>query len=253
MILRFGLFCLVAFSVFLVGSGEAFDFGPAVAYWLFDEDGGDEAIDSSENGHNGALGAGIKWTEGKFGTALEFSGGGFVTVPTHDQLTLTDFTLMAWVNIPNQLAGWQAVVYKGCPPWPNRNYLMGIMDGFVHWATVALGGNPEVWFNTTGIVADGDWHHIAITSDNKMGKSYIDGELDTEQAADYVPMESTCDVTIGSQGYVGSIDEVLIANQVYSEDDIKDAMEQGLEMLTPVSALGKLTSTWGAIRSGTMD
>ncbi len=239
-------------AVSIVGPSEAYDPESVVAYWLFEKD--DQFLDSSGNGHDGASSGGvIKSVEGKFGDALEFTGGSYVIVPHDDQLTVIDFTIMAWVNIPNLQAGWQAIVRKGCFPWPNRNYLMGTMDGFLHWATVAPGGDPEVWFNTAGTVADGDWHHIVITSGNGMGKAYIDGEMDTEKPVGYEPMESTCDLEIGSQGYLGVIDEVLIANQEFSEEEIKRVMELGLEQFMirgmAVSAPGKLVSTWGFLKN----
>jgi hypothetical protein len=49
----------------------------------------------------------------------------------------------------------------------------------------------------------------------------------------------------------GAIDEVGIFNVILAEEDILDIMDNGLEAtgLLPVSPSGKLTSTWGFIKS----
>ena len=73
-----------------------------VGIWLFDdEEEGKVALDSSDNGHHGEIKDGIVWTEGKFGGALEFPGldGVHVEVPPVEALTLTTFTITAWVNM----------------------------------------------------------------------------------------------------------------------------------------------------------
>ena len=59
-----------------------------VAYWDFNEKGGDTATDSSGNGHDGKLMGDPKWTEdGYFGGALEFDqDGDEVNVPYHEDL-----------------------------------------------------------------------------------------------------------------------------------------------------------------------
>ena len=46
-----------------------------VGIWLFDEDEGNVAEDSSGNGHDGQI-SNAEWTDGEFGSALEFSGSG---------------------------------------------------------------------------------------------------------------------------------------------------------------------------------
>ena len=45
-----------------------------VGLWLFDEEEGDIAIDSSGNGHNGTIKGGPDRIDGKFGGALTFDG-----------------------------------------------------------------------------------------------------------------------------------------------------------------------------------
>ena len=57
--------CWLAFSVFITGSSEAFEPESILGVWLFDEGKGNELIDSSEKGHNGAImGADVKRVDG---------------------------------------------------------------------------------------------------------------------------------------------------------------------------------------------
>lgn len=80
--------------------------------WLFDDDGGDTAIDSSGNGNDAEVADAVKWIDGVFGGALEFDGtDDFVEVPDSDSLDITDaITIVAWVN-PYEVAD-QGIVTK---------------------------------------------------------------------------------------------------------------------------------------------
>lgn len=258
--LTFGLTCWVVLSVFTPEISAAFELESVVAYWLFEEE--DELPDSSGNGHNGSFtGGGIKSVEGKFGDALEFTGGSKVIVPHSEELSLSTYTLMAWISVPSP-SGYQLIVGKD--GWPVRNYTMFVAgSGALHHALNAPGapappdGDPGEWyFDTQKTVTGGDWRHVAITYDKSKLKSYIDGELEAEADFDFDPAQSEIDVEIG-RDFRGIIDEVLIANEAFSEEDIRQAMEMGLEEFitrkAAVSASGKLVSTWGAIRSTVAD
>jgi hypothetical protein len=237
----------------MVGSIEAFEPESILGVWLLDEDKGNELIDLSEKGHNGAImGADVKRVDGKFGNALEFVGGGKAEVPHADEFTTPTFTLMAWIKVDKPNNQWQLIVGKD--GWPNRNYAMFVAkdSGALHYAFCAPGKQDAGNFNTPTIIADGEWHHVAITYDVKVRRAYIDGNLDAERGLTEKPSESMVSIEIG-RGFTGLIDEVLIANQAFSDDDIKSAMEVGLEEFIgggeAVSKSAKLISTWGTIRS----
>lgn len=70
-----------------------------IGLWLFNEDNGDEVMDTWENELTGvAVDGELKWVEGKFGGALAFAGGIRVQVEHNDILTLETFTMTLWVN-----------------------------------------------------------------------------------------------------------------------------------------------------------
>ena len=256
-IFTLGLTCSIAFSLLIAGSSAAFNVESIVGVWLFDEGKGDEILDSSGKEHNGAIiGADVDRVDGKFGEALEFIAGGKVEVPHADEFTTPTFTLMAWVNVDKPTASWQLIVGKD--GWPNRNYAMFVAkdSGVMHYAFCSPGKQDIGNFNTPKLVADGEWHHLAMTYDLKMRRAYVDGELNAENPLSDEPSESPAAIEIG-RSVVGVVDEVLIANEPFSEEDIKLAKEAGLEKLitggAAVSVSGKLTGTWGSIRSGRVD
>ena len=235
----------------LVGLSEAYEPESVLGVWLLDEDEGDEVEDSSEKGHNGKITGNIKWVDGKFGSALEFFGGR-VDIPHADEFTTPIFTLMAWINVKKPNASWQLIVGKD--GWPNRNYAMFVAkdSGAMHYAFCIPARQDAGNFNTPAIIADGEWHHLAMTYDLKMRRAYIDGSLNAEMPLTDEPSESPAGIEIG-RNLTGIVDEVLIANEAFSEEDIKHAMEVGLQEFifgAAVEASGKLASTWGAIRLG---
>ena len=239
----------------MIGSSEAFEAESILGVWLFEEGNGTDIMDSSGREHNGTLTANdVERVDGKFGDALEFVGGGKVDVPHVDDFTTPTFTLMAWINVEAATASWQLIVGKD--GWPDRNYAMFVAkdSGLLHYAFCAPGQQDIGNFNSATVVANGEWRHVAITYDLEMRRAYIDGVLDTEKPSTVEPSESTVNIEIG-KNVTGVIDEVLIANEAFPEEDIKLAMEIGLEDFIggvgAVSSENKLTTTWGTIRSRT--
>ncbi|MFQ6094072.1 MAG: hypothetical protein ACE5OR_15620, partial [bacterium] len=69
-----------------------------IGMWLFDEDGGNVAEDLSPTGNNGVVADGVKWVEGKFGSAVEVSGpGADVVIPMLDVYNQEELTFECWV------------------------------------------------------------------------------------------------------------------------------------------------------------
>lgn len=109
------LICLIVLGIFAGQSSAKFDTNAIVGMWLFDEGSGKTVKDSSDNGHDGEIIGDVEWVKGKFDNALEFPGtdGNYVTVPHEDSLTLTAFTIAAWVKQQAPEAGvWPTFVDK---------------------------------------------------------------------------------------------------------------------------------------------
>ena len=62
-------------SLAFTNVSQAVDMADLVAVWTLDEASGDQVMDGSGNGNDGAIASGDpQWVGGKFGSALQFDG-----------------------------------------------------------------------------------------------------------------------------------------------------------------------------------
>ena len=228
-----------------------------VGTWLFDENQGNTAQDSSGNGHIGNI-KGAKWVQGKIETALEFDGNGNIVEIPHDKaFDLTEYTASAWVKTePN--GKWQTVLGKEPIAGNPRNYGIFIAGNTnllgVNYTT---GGAWKTAFSKT-VAADGKWHHVAATFDGKVLRAYMDGVMEGETKTEIPPDHNTEPMRIGRWGaprgdYMeGIIDEVAIFSQALTEDEIQD-ITMNLRDALAVEASGKLAVTWGTLKQSMIE
>ena len=239
--------------------------------WLFDEGSGDVAADRSGNANEGVLTGGVDWVDGAdavFGSALEFDGTGYVAIPDSDSLDMEEaMTITFWVRSEKAMldmwADRQAVVGKHY-----LEYEVGIyLDAQLHTYSSDLAGNYDEGIMTSfnGKHPDGDaeweegkWYHIAWTLDGQHEIAYVDGVMLGEyDKAHEGTLPGTHMLEIGRRGeggipVTGAVDDVGIFNVALEEDDILVIFERGLGAatgITPVEPAGKLTSTWGALKT----
>jgi hypothetical protein len=114
-------------------------------------------------------------------------------------------------------------------------------------------------------VADGEWHHLAVVLPDGSAMChdhllYVDGVLIDDLGGNDVGVDTdvaTNDVEFGYNQWIGhgsyaqgTIDEVAIFNIALSADDISDIANNGLvSSTTAVQPVGKLTATWGGVKS----
>lgn len=251
-------FSFLAISWVFTGQSLAeIDPGTLVGAWLFDENAGNTARDSSENGNDGAFLGDPKWVDGKFGSALEFDGTNGVEIANPDSFDFLTWTYVLWFRAA---AGGD---------YPN---LIGRQFDNAHGWTIHLdpaGATFRIRIDTDGginqvktvplNVRDEEWHHGAITQndEDKALEMYIDGvKGDLTYAGDYKNSGGFLKIASAAVGAVnlkeGAIDEVGIFNELLEEDDVLAIMENGLEAvvgLLPVSPMGKLASVWGQMKN----
>jgi hypothetical protein len=230
----------------------------AVGIWLFDENQGNIAQDSSGKGNNGEIGKGLKWADGQYGSkSLDFPGSAVVLVPHNESLNLVTWTIVAWIRA-EFANGWVEFVSKSDPVGNTdfRNYVLQIENntgllrphftqGAQQWKLVA---------GTTDL-RDGKWHHVAGTYDQNVIRAYVDGKIEGEAAFDNVPDTNEEPLVIGAitpsvNFFTGAIDELGIFNVALSENDIQTVMNKGLDVALAVLPSGKLTTTWANIKRG---
>ena len=226
-----------------------------VGAWLLDDGTGTTVADSSMNKLNGEVSIGTpEWVEGKFDGALEFSGSDMVTIPDSDALDLTSFTIAAWIKSPATTGRWHVIAAKEARNPTGRNYgIFGhVNNGSIHYSFTSGGWKS---YDAPTNVTDGAWHHVAATYERPNFRLYIDGELDAEVAPDAVPESNDsplyiggCD--IGNYWMTGTIDEVVLYDRALSVEELGELIQEGIATVTPVEPVGKLTTTWSQIKTG---
>ena len=262
--------------LFAVSSEANVDLGTVAGMWLFDNDDDDFAEDRSGNGNDGTFVGGPEFTDGRFGNALEFSGlGAYVDCGNGESLDITEeITIVAWANFDNvDYGGGGGDLYsigaKGYPDsipanagWWFSHDNRGNGQGFNYtcfgnanggWAG---GGNNLSGRNFQ--FTNGQWYHMALTVGDDTAKLYIDAvQLGPDKPlANLVLSDTSRKLSIGSAlnswYFSGVIDEFAIFNVELDEEDIQEIMDEGLEWATGILAVdrsGKLTATWGSVKS----
>ncbi len=227
-----------------------------VAVWLFEEGAGKTVKDASGNGHDGKFAGSPKWVKAKFGTGLELPGdaGGYVVVDSTKKLELETLSIEAWVKVKESTGKWQGIVCKQQAGCTNRNYGIWVqVDQSVLHAQIGANGGCAFNINGTSDITDNKWHHLAFTYDGKMGRVYVDGELETEAPNDQT-FQSSDPITIGvpnldnANGLKGIIEEIRISNVARTEKEIQEAMDVGLAQILNVEPGGKLATRWGYLK-----
>ena len=232
--------------MFVRGSTAEFALETAVGMWLFDEGKGDTAADSSENGNDGKLENGPKWIKnGQFGSALEFDGNeskGHVVV---GDLGLSgEVTLILWAN-PSDATDDDRLISNLSGP-TNPAFAIRFQSGAVDiWG--------RAWKPVIPKFDDNKWGHYAFVLDSEGNATgYYNGKEGDTVTDTYI----FTDIGIGAtflhqwgQYYSGQFDDIAFFSVALTEDDINVAMTKGLKSALAVYPAGKLTTTWGNIKT----
>lgn len=244
--------------------------------WLFDNDDDDMAVDLSGNGNDGTFVGGPEFVDGKFGNALEFNGvGAYVNCGNGESLDITEeITILAWVNFDRVDYGGGggdlfSIAAKGYPDsipanagWWFSHDNRGNGQSFGYTCFGNKNGGWAGGGNSLGGLAfqftNGQWYHLALTVGDDIARLYIDGvQLGLDKPLTNLVLSDTSrDLSIGgalaSYYFSGIIDEFAVLNVELDEEDIQGVMNKGLEVSSGLAAVdlsGKLTSTWGSVKS----
>jgi len=220
-------------------SAPIIDPDSVVAIWLFDEGKGNTVSDSSGNGHDGEFVGDVKWTDGKYNKALQFTGiaASRVEVPNEPSLTLMEWTITASAKLSAPPGGEWAIILVKDPGDGLQNYAMDIDKQGKIWAETTSGGKWAKSCNSVTNVYDDEWHFYASLYDGKALKVYVDGKKENELAYGE-PDINDAPISMGSR---------LINTQ-----PLNGIMDNGLEKavgIAPVEPKSKITSVWGYIKS----
>ena len=244
--------CLATILAFTTPGRAEIDPDTIAGLWLFDEGEGDTALDSSGSGYDGILEGDPSWVDGRFGTALEFTGSDYVELQESAMNLpfggVEPFTITAWVK--NQGGGTIVGKFNG-----------GVVGAYI----LSVGGGGGITFHREvapwGLAGSqslptGQFGHVAATYDGSEMRIYVDGELDTKEERPGQNTDMATPVLIGarftsgnpSEFFRGVLDEVALFNVALEERQIEEVMSS-LSPEGAVSASGKLASKWGSIKS----
>ncbi|MBT3199765.1 MAG: hypothetical protein HN350_07595, partial [Phycisphaerales bacterium] len=218
----------------------------AVAHWGFDETSGLTAIDSA-GGHNGTLagfdGDDSQWVDGHVGGALRINGdndGELVNAVGYKGIGGTQArTTAAWIKTTDTdgtIVSWGK--NTGGQKWVFRTQTGNGPNGAIR--TEVNGG----YLVGETIVADGDWHHVAMVLPNGANNVsqmlvYIDGLLEphSNTLGKGINTASGNDVQIGvgfgGQKFTGLIDELYMYDSALTQEQIAE-LATGM-IPTPIS------------------
>jgi len=226
-----------------------------VGMWLVDEGDGNITKDSSVSGNDGEIN-GAKWVDGKIGKSLEFNGtnNSVSCGKNRNVFDTTDaMTVSAWLKTPQPTKNFQMFVTHGMAVWELR---CNAGSGTVHFCAQV----NNVWidqtkYSTKTVLLPDTWYHVAGTFDGKRVTTWLNGVDDGSFDASGTIASSKNPINFGKRVeddnnyfFMGNLDEVAIFNVALDEVGIKEIMK-GLSASFAIQASGKLSTTWGNMKS----
>jgi hypothetical protein len=197
-----------------------------IGWWKFDEHSGSAAKDSSHLlfGHTGKLVNGPKWTTGKHGGALRFSGSQYVALGDIFQGSYDEFSIACWIK--HGSSQWQNIVERAVWDRPDGIGLMTDYNG----TSVTFGHYDIGAVQSKTAVQDNRWHHVVGTlakcPDGYVYSIFVDGELDNT-TTNSVGLTATKDGWAigarydGTWTYQGLIDDVRLFNRALTPAEVR--------------------------------
>lgn len=235
------------------------DDNTVVLYLSFDEGTGKKAKDQSQYGNDADIMENVEWVAGQVNSAIEITAqtADAVVIPSSESLKIEgEITMMAWINSTAWSGeGHNQLIDKRCHNGGETNFCYGVdLGGAGDKIAMFVGTGAGRPVPSVAVALELEkWQHVAVTYDGEVMKAYLDGEF-VGEAAEAGGLQATNDfeVRVGCArdrahyGFVGSIDEVLIANRAFDENEVNNYMEGTGAAVSPGD---KLASTWSNIKN----
>ncbi len=202
-----------------------------VAWWPLDETSGTTSLDLAGFNNAGTQVNGPVPVAGKVLGGLQFDGiNDYIEVPDNSELNFGtgNFSIDAWVKVQaNDSLGQLTIVNKIQFPL-NRGYSLYLSNGEVR---LILSASSYMFYISSVHVADGNWHHIAVTVDrtdpsgikfykNGIMLSSSDPTTNPGTITAISPLRiGTLSFTVGDM-FKGSLDEIEMFNRVLTNAEI---------------------------------
>ncbi len=198
-----------------------------LGHWRFEEGQGTAAADASGGARHGRLVSGPTWRAGRTGGGLALDGNqSHVAIdPAAGLDTLEVFTLSAWIKV--RASSREQVIVDKRDEWD---------DGFALYVDTSgtlLAYLNESSLTGSGLLIDGEWHHVAVVYDGDELWLYVDGD---EEAWDWMgagAMSTEGELRIGGPAwdpgdpsyFAGVLDEVRLYDRPLGEQEIDGLSE----------------------------
>jgi hypothetical protein len=247
-------------SISLIGAGltaQAYKKDNILVYFPFDElKGGKTLEDKSGNGFDAELVGKGEIVNGKFGKALQLTGGHAQVLNKNIIESVGDtgqISIEHWIFL-NQHAGWDGIVSIEAPEGDCCEFRTMVDPEFNPFWNMGHHQDKDLPAFTFKLK---QWYHYVLTGDGKDGKVYVDGKLIGFQPENFkLPKFKTVTIYIGAgenpgvhKVEDGIIDEIVIYNVALSEKEINENMNKGIPGVLAVEPRDKLAVTWGRMKS----
>ncbi len=170
---------------------------------------------------------------------------------SNDNLDLTgSFTISSWIKRDAGSVNQDIVSKRNSGSFTN-GYGLRISNAGRATMFWKNNGGPTQTIQSTNIVPENEWHHIAVTFvDGGDTNIYIDGILEGTEPSLATPVDNTEHFLIGAANYLsrtnlfqGNIDEVRVWDVALSADQLRYVMNQEIEENGSMNADGKIIPT----------
>ncbi|MFL2944100.1 MAG: right-handed parallel beta-helix repeat-containing protein, partial [Candidatus Poseidoniales archaeon] len=190
------------------------------AYWSFNEGDGSTASGISAVG---IIEPSPVWEDGREDSDEDFSllfDGLFTKLTTDIQLDSQEFTGEVWFKSSSILPMVLFSDNEGTGTWGHSLYVDGGTLGF----DFTVDDGNIVRLDSTDIVTDGNWHHVAIVRGEDYVELWLDGEFDSEISYEGAVDFSSSEIYVGQNPlggdlFNGNIDDLKFSNIPRSNQD----------------------------------
>jgi hypothetical protein len=175
-------------------------------------------------------------TNGVHGTALQFTGAGFVQIADHPALNPTQFTVSAWVK-SESVTGVRGIFAK-CLSFAPTYYRLLLLPGPEANLSIEISHDFDGSIWTDFGQELGKWTLVTASYDGERTRLYVNQALKGEVYWPRGPLISPEDIIIGAgawtssgggatQIFVGAIDDLRFYNRVLPADEVATLYMQG--------------------------
>ena len=233
-----------------------------VIYFDFEEFEGGNVIEKSGRGYDGKINGKVTQSDdGKFGKAGHFTSGSFLDLDgpnvKPEDIPTEGMSIVAWINVESvaDMAIFNARAGDGT--WLVHPEARG--EGNYRWLNRGHNPGKTLFDIRGGTNKANEWVHYAGTFSREegMARLYINGiQVGDEKARlpDPIAGDWGQGARVGynidnNRPFTGLMDDLNVWKRGLTHEEVKSIMENSFADFFAVEARGKLTTTWGGLKS----